>query len=77
MIVVANSGSINFKKTGTIRTGRVLSKKSKKKCLTFFWYSCQYLKSAQFAGFFRISQIKTPSPMLETGFYDPSICSPF
>jgi hypothetical protein len=39
MIVVANSSSINFKKTGTIRTRGVLSKKSEKKSLTYFWYS--------------------------------------
>jgi hypothetical protein len=36
MIVSANSGSINFKKTGTIRTRGVLSKKSEKKELDFF-----------------------------------------
>jgi hypothetical protein len=36
MIVIANSGSINFKKTGSIRTGRVLSKKGEKKELDFF-----------------------------------------
>ena len=27
--------------------------------------------------FIWISKIKTPSPIPETGFYDPSICSPF
>jgi hypothetical protein len=36
-----------------------------------------YLKSVKFAGFIRISKKKTPSPEPETGFYDPSICSPF
>jgi len=36
MIVVANSGLINFKKTGTIRTRGVLSKKGEKKALDFF-----------------------------------------
>jgi hypothetical protein len=36
MIKVANSGSINFKKTGTIRTRGVLSKKDEKKALDFY-----------------------------------------
>ena len=36
MIAVANSGSINLKKTGTIRTRGVLSKKGEKKGLDFF-----------------------------------------
>jgi hypothetical protein len=42
-----------------------------------FHLSCQNLQPAQIAGFIRISQIKTPSPVPETGSYDPSICSPF
>jgi len=36
MIVVVHSGSINFRKTGTIRTRGVLSKKDEKKVLAFF-----------------------------------------
>jgi hypothetical protein len=36
MIADANSGSINFKKTGKIRTRGVLSKKDEKKVLDFF-----------------------------------------
>jgi len=51
MIVIANSGLINFKKTGTIRTRGVLSKKGEKKALDFFlvllpqsqlWYFYRY-----------------------------------
>ena len=39
--------------------------------------SCHKMQSLYFAGFIRISKIKTPSPIPETGSCDPSTCSPF
>jgi hypothetical protein len=42
-----------------------------------FHLSCHNMQSKQIADFIRISKIKTPSPIPETGSYDPSICSPF
>ena len=46
-------------------------------CLTYAGKFLDNLQSGQFAGFIRISHIKIPSPMPETGSYDSSICSPF
>ena len=38
---------------------------------------CHTLHPSQIADFTRISKTKTPSPIPETGSYDPCICSPF
>jgi len=51
MIVVVHSGSINFRKTGTIRTRGVLSKKDEKKVLAFFLVLLPLSLSARFSGY--------------------------